>query len=157
MKLREATLSDLAAMMDIERSVFPTSAWTEQQMADELRRVGESRWYCVAEAPDGLVGYVGLYVNRPDADVQTIAAARPGQGIGSVLLRSAVDHAWSAGCTRLFLEVRADNEPALALYSRFGFRRMGRRPRYYPDGGDAVTMRLRRHEVPELGEAVHGG
>ena len=43
----------------------------------------------------------------------------------------------------MLLEVRVDNEPALALYQRFGFERMGLRKRYYqPEGIDAYTMSL---------------
>ena len=39
------------------------------------------------------------------------------------------------------LEVRTSNEPAIALYERFGFRSAGKRPRYYQDTGeDAVIM-----------------
>lgn len=154
--IREATADDLAAMMSIERDVFPTSSWTEQQMADELDRMGESRWYAVAEVEGVLVGYVGLYLSPPDADVQTIAVSPDahGRGLGRELLRVAIEHAWQVRCTRMFLEVRADNEAALALYQRAGFVRMGRRNRYYPDGADAFTMRLRKHEVPDLLEAV---
>jgi ribosomal-protein-alanine N-acetyltransferase len=36
--------------------------------------------------------------------------------------------------------VRADNQPALALYARFGFAPVGVRPRYYPGGEDALIM-----------------
>jgi ribosomal-protein-alanine N-acetyltransferase len=39
----------------------------------------------------------------------------------------------AAGTTRLFLEVREDNEAALALYEKTGFRRIGLRPSYYRD------------------------
>ena len=43
----------------------------------------------------------------------------------------------------MLLEVRVDNDPALALYQRFGFERMGLRKRYYqPEGIDAYTMSL---------------
>ena len=154
--IRAATADDLAAMMIIERSVFPTSSWTEQQMAEELDRIGESRWYAVADVEGTLAGYVGLYLSPPDADVQTIAVSPDvhGRGLGHELLAAAIEHAWQVGCTRMFLEVRADNEAALALYRRVGFIRMGRRNRYYPDGADAITMRLRKHEVPDLQEAV---
>jgi ribosomal-protein-alanine N-acetyltransferase len=154
--IRAAALGDLAAMMAIEREVFSTSAWTEQQMTDELTRIGESRWYAVADLGTHVAGYVGLYLSVPDADVQTIAIASTAQGagLGRELLAAAIAHAWNCGCTRLFLEVRADNEAALALYQQAGFIRMGRRNRYYPDGADAITMRLRKHEVPDLQEAV---
>jgi len=39
------------------------------------------------------------------------------------------------------LEVRASNEIAQELYKKYGFRVVGRRPRYYSsDGEDAVIM-----------------
>ena len=42
------------------------------------------------------------------------------------------------------LEVRADNEPAIALYRSFGFDRIAVRRRYYQPGDiDAHIMRLR--------------
>lgn len=155
-QIRQAVPADLDTMMSIEREVFPDTAWSEQQMADELARVGDTRWYAVAEQDSQITGYVGLFLSRPDADVQTIAVApgAQGSGLGRQLLDTAVQHAWDSRCTRIFLEVRADNEAALALYGDAGFVRMGRRSRYYADGADAITMRLRRHEVPDLSEAV---
>jgi ribosomal-protein-alanine N-acetyltransferase len=41
----------------------------------------------------------------------------------------------------VFLEVRADNEPARKLYERFGFTEISVRKRYYqPSGVDAIVM-----------------
>lgn len=156
--VRPAVAEDLDQMLTIEQDVFAATAWTATQLADELSRVGDTRWYAVAESPSGIVGYVGLYLSRPDADVQTlaVAAGEQGSGVGRHLLGCAIDHAWDAGCTRIFLEVRADNDAALRLYEAAGFRRLGRRPRYYADGTDAVTMRLRRHEPEALVGGGHG-
>lgn len=159
--LREALTTDLAAMMAIETDVFGVDAWSAEQMAGELDRMTIDRWYGLVvvgpqEAGD-VGGYVGLYLAPPDADVQTIAVARAAQGGGlaSQLLSFAIDSAWARGCTRIFLEVRADNAAALALYRSAGFQRMGLRRRYYADGTDAVTMRLRRTQV-DLLAGVHG-
>jgi ribosomal-protein-alanine N-acetyltransferase len=60
-------------------------------------------------------------------------------GIGSALLAGLTD--WAAACAaaRITLEVRASNEPALALYGRAGFATLGRRIGYYPDGEDALV------------------
>jgi ribosomal-protein-alanine N-acetyltransferase len=38
--------------------------------------------------------------------------------------------------------VRADNAPAIGLYERQGFEKIGRRPRYYADGVDALLFAL---------------
>jgi L-phenylalanine/L-methionine N-acetyltransferase len=44
-----------------------------------------------------------------------------GQGIGSKLLASVIQHAWDSGLKRLELEVFADNGAAIALYKKHGF------------------------------------
>ena len=41
----------------------------------------------------------------------------------------------------MMLEVRRDNESAVALYVRRGFALISARPRYYPDGTDALILR----------------
>lgn len=43
---------------------------------------------------------------------------------------------------KLWLEVHAQNEPAQKLYRTLGFAEVGRRPKYYRDGGDAVLFTL---------------
>lgn len=46
------------------------------------------------------------------------------QGIAAALLQALVDEAKRQGASRMLLEVRVDNDPALALYHRFGFERI---------------------------------
>ena len=43
---------------------------------------------------------------------------------------------------RIWLEVHALNESALTLYKALGFAEVGRRPKYYRDGGDAVLLTM---------------
>jgi [ribosomal protein S18]-alanine N-acetyltransferase len=43
---------------------------------------------------------------------------------------------------RIWLEVHALNKSALSLYSQLGFAEVGRRPKYYRDGGDAVLFTM---------------
>ena len=80
-----------------------------------------------------------------DAELMTIGVGKAyqRQGIAAALLQVLVDEAKRQGASRMLLEVRVDNDPALALYQRFGFERMGLRKRYYqPEGIDAYTMSL---------------
>jgi RimJ/RimL family protein N-acetyltransferase len=72
-----------------------------------------------------------------------VAASHRGQGVGTALLRSTVDRAFSQGLTRVELIVREDNLPAVALYRRHGFELEGRLRRYLiVDGAahDALQM-----------------
>ncbi len=60
------------------------------------------------------------------------------QGIAKRLM-SQLDKSCSSG-DKIFLEVRADNIPAQALYRSFGYSECGLRKKYYSDGEDAVLM-----------------
>lgn len=48
-----------------------------------------------------------------------------GQGLGSRLLESALDHAKVSGLEKVELSVYSDNVAAIALYEKFGFTRVG--------------------------------
>ena len=145
MVTRRATGADLDAIMDLERTSFPTDAWSDAMMREEL--ASPHGWYVVVEESGRLVGYAGLRAVRGarDADIQTItiSAAARGRGRGRALLTTLLSEAVDRGVHDVFLEVRADNPVAQALYVSEGFLEIGRRPRYYqPDDVDAVVMRL---------------
>jgi [ribosomal protein S18]-alanine N-acetyltransferase len=136
---------DLSAAQALESLLFPDDAWTPEQFWSELAEVPASRYYLVAESDGEVVGYAGLATAGGDADVQTVGVA-PGwqrRGAGRALVAALLDEAARRGCERAFLEVRADNAAAIALYARFGFERVGVRRGYYQRAGvDGVLMRL---------------
>lgn len=148
--LRRATLDDLDAIMRLETSTFTSDAWSRDTMRAEL---GSGHgYYLVADGegqhPDAaLAGYAGLLAPRGSgqADIQTIAVA-PGarrHGLGRALMAALLEEARQREAAEVFLEVRADNPGARALYDSLGFEQIAVRPKYYqPDGVDAHIMRL---------------
>jgi ribosomal-protein-alanine N-acetyltransferase len=113
--------------------------WSEAEMLD-LMDGGAA-----ALATD--VGFLLIRLTGEEAEVLTLAV-RPearGRGLGRALIEAALAHARAAGASGMFLEVAADNAPALALYERAGFARLGTRRGYYPRPGgpavDALTLR----------------
>ncbi|MCJ1715598.1 ribosomal protein S18-alanine N-acetyltransferase [Microbacterium sp. M1A1_1b] len=149
LRLRRAHPQDLDDVMWLEHASFPTDAWSSSQMSAELW--SPHGHYVVVETTDGpaptVVGYAGLssLAGNPVADVQTIAVAAEhrGSGIGRALFTELLDEARRRGVHEVFLEVRADNPVAQAMYTAFGFEHIATRPRYYqPDGVDARVMRL---------------
>lgn len=143
MKLRPMTGDDLPAVMDIERATFPLDAWSEGMMRGELADMPRTRHYVVALIDDRIVGYAGLAAAADQADVQTIAVLENhrGTGVGSAMLNALLAEAGRRGAREIFLEVRADNPHAQAVYLHFGFEEIGLRRRYYDDGTDAIIMR----------------
>jgi [ribosomal protein S18]-alanine N-acetyltransferase len=138
---------DVEPLLAVERELFPVEPWSAAVFWAELAGVPRSRHYVVAVAPDGqLLGYAGLACGGGEADVQTLAVRREaqGRGVAAALLGDLLDEAARRGCTAVLLEVRADNEVALRLYQRAGFKRVGWRRGYYDRGRvDAVVMRRR--------------
>jgi ribosomal-protein-alanine N-acetyltransferase len=133
---------DIPAVQDIEADLFPDDAWSAEQFWQELSQ--PTRRYLVARGDDGIVGYAGAFVMSPDSDLQTIGvrADQQGRGVASELLVELLEEAARCGATHMLLEVRAGNARAVTLYERFGFARISERRRYYPDGSDAIIMRL---------------
>jgi ribosomal-protein-alanine N-acetyltransferase len=146
--LRRMRWWDVEPVVALERELFPHDAWNAEQFWSELAHAPATRWFAVHEDEAGIDGYVGLYAVPPEADVQTIAVAprSQGRGLGRELLDALVAEARQRGCAQVFLEVLDGNAPALALYERAGFERMGRRASYYGPGLDAVILRLRLRE-----------
>lgn len=133
-----------------ESELFSASAWSAGQLWSELARE-QRRYYVLTAAgeesdmPESVLGYAGVSILPPDADVQTVAVAPllQGRGWGRRLVVRLLEDAAKSGCTQVMLEVRADNEAALALYEGLAFEVIARRTGYYGPGEDALIMRRR--------------
>lgn len=96
-----------------------------------------------------LVGYVGIGMvgpaDSPEFEIHSIGTDQAFQrrGIGSMLMDNVV-HVADLKNAPIFLEVRTDNAPAIALYEKYGFEKMGIRKNYY-NGADALTMKRESH------------
>ena len=148
--MRRAKVADLEAIMLLERETFVNDAWSEEAMRREIE--SPHGYYLVAvddEADDPeqrLLGYAGLLApsGGEQGDIQTIAVApfARGIGLGRGLMHALITQARRRHVAELFLEVRADNAIARALYASLGFEEIGVRRRYYRQGIDAILMRL---------------
>ncbi|MDP9364358.1 MAG: ribosomal protein S18-alanine N-acetyltransferase [Chloroflexota bacterium] len=111
-----------------------------------------------------ILGFAGMWVLYDEAHITTIGVepGERGKGLGELLLVAMFDEAIRRGATWLTLEVRVSNEPAQALYRKYGFAVQGTRKRYYSDNNeDAHVMWSRslqdpayRSELAELRRAL---
>jgi ribosomal-protein-alanine N-acetyltransferase len=146
--LRRATPDDVHAIMELETATFGTDAWSTESMSSELRSI--HTYYLAAfdpERPAVLAGYAGLLAPKGsrDAEIQTIAVAPSARrhGLGRTLMVRLIAEAGTRRARQVFLEVRADNPNARALYDSLGFEQIAVRKHYYqPDNVDAQVMRL---------------
>lgn len=143
--IRAATLDDLDALAELERTSFRDDVLSRRQFRYLLTR-GQALTL-VATRRGRLRGYL-LLVFRANSGVARIytiavAAADRRHGVGAALLAAAERAARRCGCDRVRAEVRVDNHASLALFERRGYRRFGAYRGYYADGQDAVRVEKR--------------
>jgi len=141
-RIRPARAADAAALALLERRCF-SDPWSAEAFATVLRTPGAH--VLVAEADEALVGYFVGRAVAGEAEILNLAAAPEARraGVGSALLTHGLAVLRAAGAGEVFLEVRAGNSAAIALYQRHGFRQVGRRARYYSRPvEDALVLQL---------------
>ena len=134
-------------MIQWESAVFGADAWAAELMVAEVSHPNNHYIVAQAEGAPDIAGYAGVRcdpVAGGHGDIQTIAVIpeHRGNGLGRMMLVALLDHAQQRGVRSVFLEVRADNDAAIALYDSEGFQTIDRRVgSYQPDGVDALVMR----------------
>lgn len=120
-------------LADLHSECFPHRPWGADDFA-ELQKSG-------AEIIQSQNSFLVWRAAADQAEVITIGV-RPNArrvGLANILLAFMEKDLSKRGIKKVFLEVAIDNIPAISLYKKNGFVRVGVRPKYY-DGKDAVIM-----------------
>lgn len=143
-QLRALQADDLEAVLAIEVAAY-SHPWTRGNFQDSLLAGHPTMALCNGDGE--LIGYSVAMPGVDELHLLNLTVARRCQrlGLGARLLAAVLDQARDAALRTVWLEVRASNFPALALYRRFGFAQVGLRRGYYParhGREDAVLMSL---------------
>lgn len=136
---------DAGRCAELEQTLFARDdPWPAPAFVREL--AARHNRYVAARVDEVLVGYAGISrLGRTppfEYEIHTIGVdpAYQGHGIGRAMMAELLEFVDPPGV--IFLEVRTDNAPAIALYTSLGFVTVGLRKRYYrASGADAFTMR----------------
>ena len=128
--IRPMTEADLPRVLELEQCCFP-DPWTEGVFRSSL--ADETELWLVCQQGGLVLGYLGMQSVLDEGYIDNLAVdpAFRRRQLGTRLLTAAEDEAKKRNLSFLSLEVRAGNEAAIALYSRFGFETLGVRPGYY--------------------------
>ena len=137
MLVRRVRDDDLALLAEWEEQNLSGASWTIKDLSEEFRQANsyflvavegaEARGYCVVRRlPDGF-------------ELMNILVPLEWRRRGIARLLMDAVHRIS-GREPVYLEVRASNDAAQALYASYGYEQTGLRERYYRDGEDAVLM-----------------
>jgi ribosomal-protein-alanine N-acetyltransferase len=137
------TLADVPQVAEIDRLSF-SLPWPERSFRFEVAENPAARNW-VAEADGRVIAMLVLWLIADEAHIATLAT-HPDfrrQGLAERLLVEALISAREEGALRAYLEVRAGNAAAQAMYRKYGFETTGLRPGYYRDNDeDAMLMTL---------------
>ncbi len=135
--------ADLARAFEIEQAshAFP---WTEKTLASNQ---GDRYLNLKLEHQGKMAGFAIVQIVLDEATLFNIAIdpAFQRQGLGRELLQSVIEQLEPRNVFTLWLEVRASNRGAIALYDSFGFNEVSIRRNYYPAAQgreDAIIMAL---------------
>lgn len=137
---RKLRPEDAPAAAEILRQAPAAVFWSEQSIKEVLEWQGVLG--LVSEIGTRVVGFLIGRQAGDQAEILNLAIA-PGNrrtGQGSAILKAALDEFRSRGVSRVFLEVRESNAPAIAFYKRLGFSPAGKRDGYYRDPKEAALV-----------------
>jgi ribosomal-protein-alanine N-acetyltransferase len=137
--------ADIDTLLAIETAAYPFP-WSRGNFIDSLRA-----GYLARKRLDADGRWLGYFIAMPGVQEVhllnlAVVPAHQRRGHARALLDELVRSALALHAQRLWLEVRASNERAQALYRRYGLREVGLRRDYYPAGPlareNAIVMSL---------------
>ncbi|HEY4656981.1 MAG TPA: ribosomal protein S18-alanine N-acetyltransferase [Candidatus Bathyarchaeia archaeon] len=148
--LRPFRPDDLSAVIEINRVCLPEN-YSPYFFMEVYKTCPEA--FIVAEIDRKVVGYIMCRLEFGFSDVRRFRMVKKGHivsvavlpdyrrhGMGRELVNASLKALELHGAEECFLEVRAVNDEAVALYKQMGFDTVRTASHYYHDGADAYVM-----------------
>jgi ribosomal-protein-alanine acetyltransferase len=145
--VRAAVLDDVPVILALEQTEPAAAHWTAEQYKSRVQGRVQEACVLVAESQGRICGSICANIVEGEWEIENVVVADEFRrhGIGAQLMRSLIANWEKLAGTKLLLEARESNSAARALYTKHGFREVGRRPGYYRDPPeDAVLYALLR-------------
>lgn len=128
---------DVLKITQMEKEYFP-DYWSENSVKTQV----DNKKVIVLKNGEDIIGYCIFMMAADEGEILRIATGRKMRksGAGKKLLMFAIDYMKNQGCREVYLEVRASNSSAIALYESVGFENIGIRKGYYHDNGEDASL-----------------
>jgi len=125
--------------------------WSASEIANLAQDASVLAHVAIDSAGREVLGFSMARHAASEAEILTIVidGTKRQCGLGKELLGAQLKALEELGIKEVFLEVDGLNAPALALYARYGFEKVGERKAYYakPDGPPASALILKRAQA----------
>lgn len=140
--VRKAENKDLEELTEIE-ALCSGMPWTQDQMAEEILFRFARTYVCEEEGR--VVGFLSAHVLEDESHINEFGVM-PGfrnRGLGQKLISAFLEECAETGVKKITLEVREGAAPAVRLYERNGWKRIGLRKGFYRNPAeDGIVMIL---------------
>ena len=115
--------------------------WSFSTLKEEVENENSS--YIIGKINNEIIGFAGLKKIFDQADIMNIVIKKTyrNQGIGTLLLENLILLAKDLNIFTLFLEVNEQNKPAIHLYEKLGFEKLGVRKKYYNNNNGIIMKK----------------
>ncbi len=130
--IEKLSASHIDGMEIIENTCF-SEPWSRKSLED-LLTCDYAVYFAARDEDSGAVaGYVGMYVSFDVGNINNVGVLPEyrRRGIGKMLMDKLCTYCRDNVITLLTLEVRESNAPAIRLYEKLGFQKVGVRKNYY--------------------------
>ena len=133
------TLEDLKLLKDNLTTDFD-DFWSYEILQNELNNPNSE--YFIAKQDNEILGFAGIWKSIDDVHITDIVVKKiyRKKHIGSALLQKLIDTAKEQNFKSITLEVNENNLPAINLYTKFLFKQLGIRKKYYKNKDNAIIM-----------------
>lgn len=140
------TENNVRQVADIEAECF-TSPWSYESFLSELSNPVSRTWVAMDDEGNA-VGFLNAYFVLDEASLNNLAVREPyrGQGVGHLLMQTAIQYCRKNGVASFTLEVRKSNQAALSLYEKLGFRKTGERKGFYTQPDEDACLMTKRFQ-----------
>ncbi len=116
----------------LESEAF-SSPWSREDIEYQLTNENSHFLVAVDYETGETAGYLGVQETAGEAYITNIAVFKKYRRLGAAdaLIKKASDDAFARGCDFISLEVRESNLPAISLYEKNGFQKIGIRKNFY--------------------------
>lgn len=144
--IRPLEEKDINSIVEGETRVFGKSLGFDMIYSDI--KLNPYANYFVIEINGKVRGYIGMWITYEVADIINFYVDQEyqGMGFGKMLLEFAIELCTLSNVQSISLEVRENNDKAIALYQKYGFEFSHKREQYYSDKTDALVL-IKKLEV----------
>ena len=139
LEIYNMTLEDLKLLKDNLTTDFD-DFWSYEILQTELNNPNSE--YFIAKQDNEILGFAGIWKSIDDVHITDIVVKKiyRKKHIGSAILQKLIDTAKEQNFKSITLEVNENNLPAINLYSKFLFKKLGIRKKYYKNKDNAIIM-----------------